>query len=182
MIIDNFLDSFNELYDYAKSADFRAVVNPVDNVSYPHICDYIPDGIKREIYERIEEFTGKGPSDPVIFIRRSPEGVHCPHIVHNDLSMGKYSLMLYLNDNDKAGTAMVRHIETGMCYNPESEEFVKIAQKDQNDPDKWMFMNGSTMKKNRAYIFDAGLFHCAVPIGGFGEGSEARTVLTVFFS
>ena len=32
------------------------------------------------------------------------------------------------------------------------------------------------------YLVDAGLFHCAMPIGGFGAGDDARCVLTCFFS
>lgn len=180
--IDNFLGSYNELKDYAKTADFGDIVNPVDGVTYAHICDVIPDDIRQELLERIEFLTKQKPRNVTMFMRRSPAGVHCPHIVHNDLSMGANSLMLYMNDNEIGGTAIVRHIESGMMYNPDSHEFINLAVRDQNSPEKWTLYHQFGMRENSAALFDAGLFHCAMPIGGFGEGSEARTVLTVFFS
>lgn len=180
--IDNFLGSYNELKEYAKTANFRDIVNPVDGVVYPHICDSIPDNIKSELLERIEFLVNKKPENVTMFMRRSPVGVNCPHIVHNDLSMGAYSFMLYMNTNELGGTAMVRHIDSGMTYQPESEEFVNLAVSDQNSPEKWASYHKFDMKENTAALFEASLFHCAMPIGGFGEGAEARTVLTVFFS
>lgn len=180
--IDNFLASYDRLKEYAKTAHFGDIVNPVDGVVYPHICDAIPDDIKSELLERIEFLTNKKPENVTMFMRRSPAGVHCPHIVHNDLSMGRYSLMLYMNDSDIGGTAIVRHSESGMIYQPESIDFVDIAVRDQNSPEKWKMFHKFSMRENSAAIFDAALFHCAVPVGGFGDGVEARTVLTVFFS
>lgn len=180
--IDNFLGSYNELKEYAKTADFRDIVNPVDGVVYPHICDAIPDNIKSELLERIEFLVKKKPENVTMFMRRSPKGVRVPHIVHNDSSMGAYSFMLYLNTNELGGTAIVRHRESGMMYQPESEEFVNLAVSEQNSPGKWAPYRQFYMKENAAALFDAALFHCAMPIGGFGEGAEARTVLTVFFS
>jgi hypothetical protein len=180
--IDNFLPSYEELKKYAETAEFKDVINPVDNVVYPHICADIPENIKAEVLERIEHFLNHKPEDVAIFMRKSPEGVHCPHIVHNDITMGKYSFMLYMNDNEGGGTGIVRHLDTGMMYQPQSKEFVEIAVFDQNNTEKWGLFHKFDMKQNTAAIFDAALFHCALPIGGFGEGSEARTVLTVFFS
>lgn len=180
--IDNFLGSYNELKEYAKAADFRDIVNPVDGVTYKHICDSIPDGIRSEILGRIEFLIKRKPHDITMFMRRSPKGVHCPHIVHNDSSMGANSLMLYMNNSHDGGTAIVRHYETGMMYQPGSVESTEIAIKDQNKPEKWRETHKFYMRENSAALFDAGLFHCALPIGGFGDGAEARTVLTVFFS
>jgi hypothetical protein len=180
--IDSFLASYQKLKDYAKTADFGDIVNPVDGVIYPGICDVIPDDIRQELLERIEFLIHRKPHNITMFMRRSPAGVHCPHIVHNDLSMGTHSLMLYMNDNDMGGTALVRHFESGMMYNPEAQEFIDIAIRDQNSPDKWASYHQFAMKENSVALFDAGLFHCAMPIGGFGDGTEARTVLTVFFS
>lgn len=180
--IDNFLGSYKELKEYAETADFRDIVNPVDGVVYPHICDSIPSHIRSEILGRIAFLIGREPENVTLFMRRSPKGVHCPHIVHNDISMGANSFMLYMDDREDGGTAIVRHKKTGMMYQPESEEMVSIAIEDQNTPEKWAEMHTFKMKENSAALFDAGLFHCALPIGGFGDGVEARTVLTVFFS
>jgi len=181
MIINDFLDSYNDLKNFAFASDFSGAVNPVDGVNYPHICVHIPDAVRSELVWRITKELGHEPENITMFMRRSPAGCHVPHIAHTDNSMGSYSLMLYMNDAD-GGTAFIRHKETGVMYAPESQEMVDYVAQDQNSPDKWAVVDMVSMKENRAVIFDSGKFHCAMPIGGFGEGIEARTVLTVFFS
>jgi len=181
MIIDGFLTTYDELKAYSKSADFSTIVNPVDGVNYPHICADIPDAIRAELLGKLTEFLGKEPENVTMFMRQSPEGCHVPHIAHTDNSMGLYSFMLYMNDAE-GGTAFIRHRETGIMYAPESQDMVDFIVSDQNSPEKWALVDMAHMKENRAVIFDAGKFHCAMPIGGFGEGVEARTVLTCFFS
>lgn len=179
--IDDFLSSFDEIKAFEKDAQFEDVPNPYDGVVYPLICQDIPSSIMDEIKAKLSEHLGREPNISASFLRRSPEGVHVPHIAHTDKSMGDYSLMLYLSDGE-GGTAFLRHSESGMMYQPESEEFVDLAAKDQNDTSKWRVCSMTQRKANRACIFDAGLFHCAMPIGGDGLGDNARTVLTVFFS
>lgn len=182
IVCDEFLGSFDELLNHAKTADFRDVVNPVDNVTYPGICVDIPDSVKSELLERVASVIGREPESVTMFMRRSPKGVHVPHIVHTDNSMGLYSLMLYMNDYAGGGTGFLEHSETGMRFAPVTEEQLDIAIRDQNSPEKWLLIDKCEMKQNRACIFEADQFHCALPVGGFGDGSEARTVLTVFFS
>lgn len=181
MIFDGFLESYQELKDYSLAADFTGITNPVDGVTYPHINADIPEAVKSELTRKLTEILGREPESAMMFIRQSPEGCHVPHIAHTDNSMGIYSLMLYMNDHE-GGTAFIRHKETGIMYAPESSAIVELMQKDQNDPEKWAVVDMANMKENRAVIFDAGKFHCAMPIGGFGKGAEARAVLTVFFS
>jgi len=182
IIKDAFIYEYDKLKKYADGASFFSVQNPIDGAVYPLICIDIPEYLKNVILFKITELMGFEPTSTTMFMRRSPKGVPVPHIAHHDLSMGKYSLMLYLNDHEEGGTAFIRHKDTGMAYAPEHDDFVSIAQFDQNNPEKWAIIEQAKMKQNRAVIFDAGLFHCAMPIGGFGEGSEARTVLTCFFS
>lgn len=179
--IDDFLSSFGDLKAFEAGAIFDDVPNPYDGVVYPLICQDIPRPIMDEIKANLAEYLGREPSVSASFLRRSPEGVPVPHIAHTDKSMGDYSLMLYLSDGE-GGTAFLRHAESGMMYQPEAQEFVDMAVRDQNNLDAWRVASQTPMKANRACIFDAGLFHCAMPIGGFGEGNSARTVLTVFFS
>ena len=186
IVIDSFLhaETFRQLKNYSLSQNciFEDVENPIDSVKYPHICKDIPKDVKERVLVSLCEIFNKEIEIHAIFMRRSPDGCHVPHIAHTDNSMGAYSLMLYMNDREDAGTAFIRHKETGIMYAPESQEIVELVQKDQNDPEKWAVVDMAHMKENRAVIFDAGKFHCAMPIGGFGEGAEARTVLTVFFS
>lgn len=182
IIIDNFIDLYPELRAFANFCTFSDIENPTDGVVYPGICTVIPEDIKTEILARIFNAVHRMPEKVTMFMRRSPEGTPVPHIAHHDLSMGTQSLMLYLNDHPEGGTAFLRHRDTGICYAPEHEDFVEIARFDQNNIAEWAIIDQADMKQNRAVIFDAGLFHCALPVGGFGQGRHARTVLTVFFS
>jgi hypothetical protein len=182
MIIDNFLESYGALKDHIRCCNFSDIANPVDGVVYPFINLSVPDVVRSELDRRIESIIGRAPENSTVFLRRSPKGVSVPHVAHTDISMGRLSLMLYCNEYEGGGTAFLRHRETGICYSPESQEYVELMQKDQNSPDKWAVVDMAHMEENRAVIFDAGKFHCAMPVGGFGEGFEARTVLTVFFS
>ena len=182
MLIDNFLDSYDQLKELSLNCEFNDFESPYDGVVYPNIFAEIPDDIKDEVISKIKEATGGEPKNEIIFMRMSPKGVSCPHKIHHDAVMGDYSLMLYLNDAD-GGTSMVRHNETGIAYAPENEAFSKIIQFDQNNPGAWTRVETASMKQNRAFIFEANRMHCAEPIGGFGENqSESRIVLTCFFS
>lgn len=181
IIIDNFLESYAELKEKSINGQFEDIKSPADGVTYPLICADIPDSVKSEVQERLETIFNK-VSINYIFMRKSPQGVPVPHMAHTDNSMGDFSLMLYLNDYPEGGTGLIRHKKTGIAFAPESEDFIAIAQHDQNNPNEWALYDRSVMKENRAAIFDAHLFHCALPVGGFGSGSESRCVLTAFFS
>lgn len=166
-------------------AVFSDVVNPVDGVVYPRICSAIPADITAEIYAKLEAFKGSPIKNPTLFMRMSPEGVHCPHKVHSDASMGTHSLMLYLNEPSTlgAGTSFVGHIDTGIGYAPALEDFAQIITAAQNDDAAWAIHDFAHMKANRAVIFKADRLHRAEPVGGFGStNQDARLVLTCFFS
>jgi hypothetical protein len=181
IILDNFLENYRELKNHAISCSFSDVVNPVDGVTYPFINKEIPESIVNEAKEKLAEIFGEIKIN-AIFLRMSPAGVSAPHMAHTDISMGRYSLMLYLNENNSAGTGLLVHKETGIAFTPESQYFADIVVSDQNNCDAWHVTEMAKMKENRAAIFDANRFHCALPVGGFGESqSESRIVLTVFF-
>lgn len=182
IIIDDFLSSYKDLKDYSETAYFGDIVNPVDSVVYPYICDVIPHAVRQELLAKLNQMLGRDAEGVTIFMRRSPKGVNVPHMAHTDNSMGKWSFMLYLNDHEDGGTAMLSHYNTGMDRAPENEYQLQIAKIDQNNIDAWDVVDLCRMKQNRACMFEAERFHCALPIGGFGAGSEARTVLTCFFS
>lgn len=182
VVIDDFLPEFEELQKYAQSATFTDVVNEADGVTYPLICADIPDHIRRSILQEISR-GGYTPEYPVMFMRRSPAGVPCPHQVHSDAIMGTHSLMLYLNEfGCDGGTSFLSHRLTGIAYNPELPEVVEIIVADQNRPDAWVVREMVNMIPNRAVIFDASRLHRAEPVGGFGSTPEnTRIVLTCFF-
>ena len=183
MIIDNFLDSFEELKARSKEDCFDDMVSPIDGVTYPLICTSIPANVEREVFEKLGEFIDRDIENPSIFMRRCPKGVDSPNKVHSDISMGLYTCMVYINDPvDGSGTSLVKHRESGITHNPELEEFVDIVIEDRNNDESWEVLEMIEMVPNRAFIFRADALHRAEPIGGFGEGKEARVVLTCFFS
>lgn len=182
-VYDDFLESYDELKKYSLECDFKDLENEKDGVTYPHICAYIPENVKTEIFDKLKQFKGSDIENPTIFLRMSPKGVHVPHVAHTDISMGRFSFMLYLNNNEESGTALVRHIMTGISYQPVLEGFVKIVQEDMNNHEAWTPYQKVMSKENRAAIFDAACIHRAEPIGGFGDNQDdARIVLTCFFS
>lgn len=185
MILDGFLhpESFAALREYADEAEFVDEVNPVDGVVYPSICKVIPTAIEAEILASLHAYGKRVPENVTMFMRLSPEGVHVPHVAHHDGSMGDYSMMLYLNREDdcQGGTELLTHIATGDTYG--NEENAEQAAADQNNSEVWEVAGLCEMVPNRAFLFEAHLFHRAAPVGGFGKSqSDARLVLTVFFS
>ncbi|WP_020208284.1 DUF6445 family protein [Gilvimarinus chinensis] len=182
-VYENFLESYDELKEHALKADYPGVESPADGVTYPYICVDVPESVKTEVKERLDKILGREAKINYLFLRKSPEGVKAPQIAHHDLCMGAFTFILYLNDREDAGTALLRHRETGMCYAPESDTFVNVARGDQNNPEKWAIRHLVKMKENRAIAFDSGQFHCALPINGFGtETSDSRIALICSFS
>ena len=182
IIIDDFLEiTYPELKKYSKTCEFKDQVNPTDGVIYPNICADIPEKVLNELHWFLGAVIGKKIKDPTIFMRMSPKSVHCPHVFHNDESMGKFSMMLYLEDRDDAGTALAKHKRSG-AIRPTPDILQNVIE-DQNKHEEWFLYDMAEMKENRAVIFDSSLFHCALPFGGYGETQEdSRIVLTCFFS
>lgn len=180
LVIDNFLASFDELKEHSLACNFGDIVNPADGVVYPHINLDIPRRVINETKEKLAQIFGAVHVN-YAFLRMSPKGVFAPQAVHTDCSMGKYSLMLYLNNAD-GGTAMMAHKASGISQAPAEEFFLEVTTPDKNNIDAWEVIGISEMKENRAAIFAAKRYHCAMPVGGFGENqSDARIVMTVFF-
>ena len=180
--IPNFIDSYTALRDYANNANFKAIKNPVDGVEYPFICDEIPTKVRQEIACELAKTHGRQIKINAMFMRMSPKGVNAPHAAHVDISMGSYSLMLYLNDRQDAGTTFLKHDETGICYAPQLQEYADKLTADQNNLDAFSRTMFCPMEQNKALIFDAGILHCAEPVGGFGDDqTDSRMVLTCFY-
>lgn len=181
IIIDNFIDSYPELKQLSLNCEFGDVKSPYDGITYPHIFMDIPENIQAEVTEKIEEIFGN--VDVKMFMRMSPKGVMAPNIAHADNAMGQYTFIMYLFDNDDAGTALLRHLETGATYVPASKEYLNVLLSDSNNLGAWSIVDRSYARQNRAMIFDSERFHCSLPIGGFGDSqSDARIVLVAFFT
>lgn len=172
-IIDNFLSqqAYNDLLVQIACGPFNDEVNQSDGVTYPLICKHVPASVTEGVSDYVDgEF--------IEFLRASPAGVHCPHPVHHDGSMGRLSIMLYTSTI--GGTAIMRHKKTGIMSAPDDAGFVDAVRRDCSNIDSWEIMELAEAKPNRAAIFDARLMHAAIPFGGEGEGVKARTVYTRF--
>jgi len=182
MIIDGFLSNYKELKELSLECEFKDIKNDFDGVCYPDIFLDIPESIRLETIQKLEEIHKKDITINKIFMRMTKKGTKPPHFAHTDKIMGSKSLMLYLNDHDLSGTSFLRHIDSGCMYHPASEDYVKSIFKDQNDLNKWTRYMSVSSKENRAVLFDSSLIHCADPHGGFGKNQRtARIVMTCFY-
>jgi hypothetical protein len=180
IIIDDFLPDFDGWREWADTAKYDPIENPVDGVVYPGICTAIPSFGTQQ---RLSLVMGTNVKVRTLFMRLSLEGIAVPHQAHTDAVMGEFSLMLYLNraEHCRGGTSLVRHV-SGMDSHPTTPEQVALWEQDTNAPDRWSIYSMAEMKPNRAFIFRSDLFHRAEPIGGFGAGpTNGRLVLTAFF-
>ncbi len=183
MIFDNFLNSFDILNRHARSiAEFSGVENPADGVVYPDVTIDIPDLVRDEIQTHLDRIFERPVHINTMFMRLTSDATFgAPHQAHTDSVMGEFTLLLYLND-ESGGTSLVRHVDTGMDRDPETNEQYEAWVRDTNVPDAWEITEMVQMRKNRANIIDAHLMHRAEPVGGFGDGqADGRIVLTAFF-
>lgn len=184
IVLDNFFDDFPRIRRWADEAEYRDVVNPGDGVLYPGICELVPEHVADEMVGKVESVMGFRIFPEAIFARLSTLGSRAPHQAHTDATMGQYSLMIYLNrpEHCAGGTSLLRNRETGEESNPVDEYGLTVWKRDCNIPMAWDKTLMCGMKPNRAFIFPAGLYHRAEPIGGFGKDArDGRLVLTMFF-
>ena len=184
IIIDDFFTDFDAVRRWADEARFIDVTNDVDGVVYPDVCIEIPSWLLMETHTGAARALGWTPLLRVLFARLSVAGKVAPHQAHTDVTMGQYSMMVYLNrpEHCRGGTSILRHIETGAERNPTDAEGEAIWRRDTNVATAWEHTAMCGMKPNRALIFPADLYHRAEPVGGFGSDSkDGRIVMTMFF-
>ena len=185
MIIDNFLTSYDLLQKTARNNQFEGVVNPADGVLYPDISVEIPQECIDEVQIRLDEAMERPAIINTIFMRLTSENTKgAPHQAHNDLLMGDYTLLLYLQEGE-GGTSFVKHIETGMDAQPETTEQHDAWVRDTNVPEAWEVTELVSMKENRANIIRSERMHRAEPVNQVGFGSDqtdGRIVLIAFFT
>lgn len=172
IIIDSFLPDFDDWRAWSDKQTYAPVVNPADGVSYPGICREVPTW---GAAQRLGAIFGQPVNIKAAFMRLSLQGDRVPHQAHNDVVMGQYSMMVYLNrpEHCQGGTSLVRHVS--------GDDFAHW-QTDHSKPEMWNVYSLCEMQPNRAFIFRADLFHRAEPVGGFGtDATNGRLVFTAFF-
>lgn len=183
--IDNFLPAkvFEKLRASADHWVYGDVENPADGAVYPGIHPVVVGQLREVIIGKLAVEHDAWPEVRFMFLRLSTEGTLTHERYHSDISMGQYTLVLYLNrlEHCQGGTDMVAHC-SGFDSAPQTDLDYECYIADQDKPDAWETYYSCQMKPNRALIVDAELLHAAKPFGGFGkDATDGRLVLCCFY-
>lgn len=181
-IVDDFFPQWEGWRKWCDDLEYVDEVNPVDGVTYPGIYRDVPQWGAQTL---LAGATGKRVRINAAFLRLSLAGSKAPHIVHNDASMGQYSLMVYMNryPDCVGGTGFYHHrgwadgeVRIGAAVT------IEQLKRDANTIEAWDLYSRVEMAPNRAVIFRSELMHAALPVGGFGDDARnGRLVFTAFF-
>lgn len=163
--------------------EFKDYTSQWDGVTYPDINNNIPYWVQDYVFNRLKEIMG-GPITPIAFFARATtkNTPAAPHKIHSDKLMAQFSAHVYISKDwpKEAGTSFWIHNEAGDRHTEETD--VESVAKDCNDLSKWVHSFTCQGRFNRLLIHDASYWHCAEPIGGWGdEVKDGRVVLTCFF-
>jgi hypothetical protein len=184
-IVDSFFKKPLVIRGSVLRGPFHDHLSPVDGVTYPGINEYLARTVQDELHGRIEEIVGCKILPRATFARVT----HCmlqaaPHEVHCDKEMGAYGCLVYLSWPEEgaiAGTGFYRHIgsDSVMWQEGMGGHEINAAA---NNPGAWEMREMAGWAFNRGVIYDARLWHSALPVGGWGDGNATgRLVLTCFF-
>jgi len=155
-----------------------------DGVTYPGINKTIPPLISRYLHKQLEGIVGFRIEPVVTFARVSTKSLApAPHMIHSDTGMATHAALVYMSElwPDDAGTSFWRHRTEGAIQTPETN--CALVQSHSNDLTQWERIGLTQGKFNRILTYDARLWHCAEPVGGWGTSAETgRLVLTCFFN
>lgn len=183
LILDDFFEDPEGIRTEIIYRDFVDFKNPVDAIIYPGI-QVAPKGTQEILEHRLRNIIGRDIVIDACFARLTTKKMaEAPHKIHSDRIMGHYSCHIYLSKFWPlgGGTSFWTHPYEGQRHTFLTNE-ARIVE-DQNDQTKWSRDILVQAEFNRALIHDACLWHCAEPVGGWGEGPEdGRLVLTTFFS
>ncbi len=183
MIVDDFLPDFDSFRQVCDNLNYSGVTSPVDGVFYPGISLEIPEKVKNQVLTKLQKLT-EPAVNPWLFLRLSLEGVDVPHQAHNDTSMGRYGMILYLNrpEHCHGGTSTVRHKTQGMENGPENDQQMAIWKRDVNRYEQWEITQMIHMQPNKAWIFPTETMHRAEKPSSYGTSpSDGRLVMVAFW-
>ena len=183
---------FEPLRQYAQSAQYGPVVNPVDGVTYPDINATVPAWIQIAIQAKIAKLLGR-PYDSLqihtqFFRLTTINSPPAPHGAHNDASHSEYACFYYINDvpadlQGEAGTSLLSHKKTGLNRQPRDQGEQKLWQRDTNEYGAWNIDTLIDYVPNRLAVYDSERMHRAEPVEGWGtDAHDGRLVLITFFS
>lgn len=175
----NALDNYEEASHQLRSLPFDGIVSPVDGVKYPCISP-IPASIGESIHTVLSAWYPERRVDIQFqFARLSLEGLIAPHRVHNDLSMGDYTSILYICE--QGGTSLHTHRELGFSGQPTSEVELEAWKRDHSVVEAWHTDLYIPAEGNKITSYPADRLHSASP--GYGrDHNDGRLVVVTFFN
>lgn len=159
--INDYLDNFKELQATAKKAEYAT--QEFNGEHYPGIAlaPYIS-------LDRLNKITGLNlvkSYEP--FFRKYTKTDTFPTFIHSDLGMGKYTVILYLNNKKDCygGTAFWEHKRTG---HSSMEQHMTIdnavdMEKDAGKEQKWIQTNLVEMEPNKLILYGSAIYHSRYP-------------------
>lgn len=176
-----FEDFFPEkiIENITKILRFGPVLNEVDGVTYDGIDPVVPKEMRAVIDRHLKKLFGKFTISHQFF--RLMTGETKQSLIHEDSSMGRFSLHVYLSPpgQNRSGT----QFWDSEVFGSSRDKMAEIDQTKFFNPAQWsraFFVRG---KYNRALIHRSDLWHSAEPCNGYGRHQfDGRVVLTTFFS
>lgn len=170
-IFDDFLPDPTAYREQALRGEFRSFDFPectFHGISFPAPA-LVPEMIS-------EMMPGAVPN--LSFFRKSPKGQEEPHYIHTDVDMGRWSAILYLNEQPESGdgTAFWTHNESGRIGSMIPHEFSTPGK----SAEGWTRRRWVEGKFNRLMVFSSDLFHSRSIFDNWGENMTARLTQVTF--
>lgn len=182
-IVDDFFSKPNVTRKLVVRGSFEDHTAEQDQVVYPGINKYLPKIVVDEYHAGLSKLFQREILPVVTFARlTTPKLPQAPHAIHCDVAMSQFAAQVYLSRSWErgSGTGFFEHLTYGSeMYEPGDE----CLQEHSNDLSKWDLTGVCRGKFNRLLVHDSRLWHCALPVGGWGESAiDGRLVLTCFFN
>ena len=182
--IDDFFVNPNAVYSEISSGRFEDIESDWDNQRYPDINKNISVEIQDYVTQTLSKVLAAKVVVQTIFARvtcrNTPDP---PHHIHSDRAMSTHACHVYLSKHwpENSGTSFWRHKDHGSTDSSVIDS--SVITQDTKNREQWIKTFTCQGQYNRLFVHDANLFHCAEPVGGWGDdATNGRLVLTCFFN
>lgn len=177
IIVDDFYNDPDKIRSIALSSDFSGRGNYPGRRTQPYLNDEITRAIPELIGESIlawDEDIANGSFQYTTCRDRT--------WIHADLH-NSWAGVLYLTPNapSSGGTGFYKHVQTGFCYYPETEDLREQCDRDSQDYTRWERLDNVANVYNRLILFNAKRFHASQDYFGH-DVSDGRLFQTFFFN
>ena len=182
IVIDNFYEDPYAIREFALKQEFNTSGN------YPGVRtkSLISDEARDKISEITQNMWGGTTEFPTHEGSYQGAFQYCcsweKSWVHYD-NWNSFATVVYMTPDAplQCGTALYRHIKTGVYRKPENEDLCKRLLSDGRDYTKWEKLGQVGNVFNRAVIYPGDYWHASVEYFGF-EKESARMIQTFFYN